>query len=230
MRRVLVLLAAALLAGCGSGDGDDEAAGDTTGVVGEVELTATEFKFDPSMVELAKTGEMTFTLVNDGQLTHALEIEGQGIEEESDEIDGGATTDLTVDLEAGEYEFYCPVGNHREQGMEGTIVVGSGAGGGGMTTQGTDTEESGGSRRLRRLGSRRAAARTRPRDRDRQAPHRAGECDHGCARDTGRPHDADRGRGRSDRRHRRGAARRAALRRCAPDQRQRRADGARVGA
>ena len=109
-----------------------------------VELTATEFKFNPSKVELAKSGEMTFTLVNDGQLTHALEIEGQGIEEETDEIDGGATTDLTVDLEAGEDEFYCPVGNHREQGMEGTLVVGGGAGGGGMTTEGTDTEENGG--------------------------------------------------------------------------------------
>ena len=112
--------------------------------VGPTDITATEFKFDPSMVELAKSGEMTFTLVNDGQLTHALEIEGQGIEEESDEIDGGASTDLTVDLEAGEYELYCPVGNHREQGMEGTLVVGGAAGGGGMTTEETETEESGG--------------------------------------------------------------------------------------
>ena len=24
----------------------------------------------------------------------------------------------------GEYEFYCPIDGHREQGMEGTIVVG----------------------------------------------------------------------------------------------------------
>ena len=40
-------------------------------------------------------------VVNDGQFTDALEIEGQGIEEETDEIDGGATTELTVDLEAG---------------------------------------------------------------------------------------------------------------------------------
>jgi uncharacterized cupredoxin-like copper-binding protein len=144
MRRVLVLLAAVLLAGCGSDDGNDQAADDTTGVVGEVELTATEFKFDPSTVELAKSGEMTFTLVNDGQLTHALEIEGQGIEEESDEIDGGATTELTVDLKPGEYEFYCPVDGHREKGMEGTLVVGGAAGGAGTTSEETDTSESSG--------------------------------------------------------------------------------------
>jgi plastocyanin len=142
MRRVLVLLAAVLLAGCGSDDGNDQAAGDTTGG-GSVELTATEFKFDPSTVEVTSAGETTFTLVNDGEFPHALEIEGQGIEEETDEIDGGATTELTVDLEAGEYELYCPVGDHREQGMEGTLVVG-GAAGGGTTTDETETEESSG--------------------------------------------------------------------------------------
>jgi plastocyanin len=142
MRRVLVLLAAVLLAGCGSDDGNDQAAGDTTGG-GSVELTATEFKFDPSTVEVTSAGETTFTLVNDGEFPHALEIEGQGIEEETDEIDGGATTELTVDLEAGEYELYCPVGDHREQGMEGTLVVG-GAAGSGTTTDETETEESGG--------------------------------------------------------------------------------------
>ena len=144
MRRVLLLLAVVLLAGCGSDDSNDQAAGDTTGVAGSVELTATDFKFDPSTVELAKSGEMTFTLVNDGQVTHALEIEGQGIEEESDEIDGGATTELTVDLKPGEYEFYCPVDGHREKGMEGKLVVGGAAGGAGTTSEETDTSESSG--------------------------------------------------------------------------------------
>lgn len=140
MKRVLLLVAVVLLAGCGSDDSNDQAAGDTTGGDrGSVELTATDFKFNPSMVELAKSGEMTFTLVNDGQTTHALEIEGQGIEEESDEIDGGATTTLTVDLKPGEYEFYCPVDGHREMGMEGTIVVGGTSGGTATTTEETHT-------------------------------------------------------------------------------------------
>ena len=141
MRRVLLLLVAGLIAGCGSDDSDDQAAGDTSGVAGSVELTATDFKFDPSTIELAKSGEMTFTLVNDGQETHALEIEGQGIEEESDEIDGGATTALTVDLKPGEYEFYCPLDGHREKGMEGTLVVGGAAGGTGTMTEETDSTE-----------------------------------------------------------------------------------------
>ena len=39
------------------------------------------------------------------------------------EIDRRCQTDLSVDLEAGEYTYYCPVGSHRQQGMEGTLTV-----------------------------------------------------------------------------------------------------------
>jgi uncharacterized cupredoxin-like copper-binding protein len=37
---------------------------------------------------------------------------------------GGADETLTVTLQAGTYELWCPVGSHREQGMETTITVG----------------------------------------------------------------------------------------------------------
>jgi plastocyanin len=141
MRRAL-LLAVVLLAGCGSDSGDqasDTGTGDAAG--GSVELTATEFAFDPSSIQVDEAGKTTFTLVNDGKFGHALEIEGQGIEEETDTIDGGKTTELTVELKPGEYEFYCPVGNHREMGMEGTLVVGGAAGQMGTTTDETTTDE-----------------------------------------------------------------------------------------
>ena len=40
------------------------------------------------------------------------------------DLSPGQSGVLTVDLsKPGTYEFYCPVGNHREQGMEGTITV-----------------------------------------------------------------------------------------------------------
>ena len=74
----------------------------------------------------------------------------------------------------------------------------------------------------------RAVRRPRPRHRHRPAGARARERDHRRRRRPGRPHDADRGRRRPHRRHGRPAAAGAALRRLPPDQRQRRADGARV--
>jgi uncharacterized cupredoxin-like copper-binding protein len=40
----------------------------------------------------------------------------------SDTISEGST-ELTVNLEAGEYEFYCAVPGHKEGGMEGTLTV-----------------------------------------------------------------------------------------------------------
>ncbi|MCW4354678.1 plastocyanin/azurin family copper-binding protein [Hoyosella sp. YIM 151337] len=58
-----------------------------------------------------------------GDPPRALEIEGEGIEESSDTIGPGETTELTVTLELGTYELYCPFGNHQDQGMTVEITV-----------------------------------------------------------------------------------------------------------
>ena len=144
MRRFLLLtalfLAVLLLASCGSDDGDDEG-GEASGGQ-SVELVATEFAFDPADVSVDEAGETTFTVSNDGEFSHALEIEGNGIEEETEELGPGESGSVTVDLEPGEYELYCPVGDHRERGMVGTLVVGGGAegAGGGATTDEGESE------------------------------------------------------------------------------------------
>ena len=102
----------------GGGGGGSEAAGG-----GEaVEISATEYKFDPSEVT-AKAGEVTFTLQNDGSAEHNLEVEGNGIEEVSDTIGGGQSTELAVDLKPGTYEMYCAIDGHKDLGMEGEITV-----------------------------------------------------------------------------------------------------------
>ena len=65
---------------------------------------------------------MTIELVNDSGMPHNVEVEGNGVEEVSDTISEGST-ELTVTLEPGEYEFYCAIPGHREGGMEGTLTV-----------------------------------------------------------------------------------------------------------
>jgi plastocyanin len=128
---VALALPLALLA-CGSDEGE-EASGQT------VDVSATEFAFNPPNIELDEAGTYTFHLTNAGEFEHALEVEGQGIEEETDVIGGGESADVTVDLVEGEYEIYCPVGNHREMGMEGTLVVGGGGAGAGTGTPEDET-------------------------------------------------------------------------------------------
>ena len=137
-RRILLLMLAVValslaVAACG-GDDDEEAdepaaeetTEDTTGGGGGTTL---ELAADPGgalafdQTELtAPAGEVTIHLTNDAQIPHNVEVEGNGVEEESDTVTG-ADTELTVDLEPGEYTYYCPVSNHREEGMEGTLTV-----------------------------------------------------------------------------------------------------------
>jgi plastocyanin len=156
--RRLSLLGAVVVAvgltGCGGGNGNEQAetsgsSSSTQPVVKTVKIDESEFKLTPSSVSLPKTGAYEFKVVNKGSITHALEVEGKGVEEESDKIGAGnsATLDVTF-KEAGSYEMYCPVDGHKDQGMKGTITVGAGGSSGGSTTTGetttTETDTGGG--------------------------------------------------------------------------------------
>jgi Copper binding proteins, plastocyanin/azurin family len=56
-------------------------------------------------------------------------VEGPGGESETEDIAPGDSAELTVDLsQAGTYEWYCPIGNHKELGMEGEIRVADASG------------------------------------------------------------------------------------------------------
>jgi uncharacterized cupredoxin-like copper-binding protein len=125
----LALLATAtalFLSACGGGDSEpaaqEPAATAGAGSAQTIEIDATDFAFAPSTIELDAPGTYTFVVTNSGQAPHALEIDGNGIEQETETIEPGAKTELTVEItEAGEYEIYCPVAGHRDMGMEGTI-------------------------------------------------------------------------------------------------------------
>ena len=131
---VIAVAVAVPIAGCGGGDDDNttgaEAAGVASTTGGEagggqtVDMTAADYKFDPAD-QTVKSGDVTFKLTNDGQTTHSLEIED--VNGQDKELEGvvspGQSGTLEVNLPPGKYEFYCPVGNHKEMGMEGEITV-----------------------------------------------------------------------------------------------------------
>jgi uncharacterized cupredoxin-like copper-binding protein len=138
MRRPWILLVALLLAGCGGGS--DETNGEGAAIQ-TIQLSLTEFAVSPSSVNLAEAGTYEFEVRNDGQFPHALDIEaeGEGGEAEIGNIDPGESRTVSITLAGGSHEMYCPIGNHRDQGMEGTITV-AGAAGGGTTTDENETE------------------------------------------------------------------------------------------
>jgi uncharacterized cupredoxin-like copper-binding protein len=131
----ICLLFLGALAGCGvgGGGGEDKApSGAKKGAVTKtIQVKETEFKLKPAEITLDKPGTYTFKAVNSGGTVHALEVEGEGIEEETEEIQPGQSAELKVKLKAGTYKLYCPVGGHAEKGMEGSVKVNEGSGGSG---------------------------------------------------------------------------------------------------
>jgi plastocyanin len=127
----LALVAVALplaAAGCGDDDEDDAAAPATeeatdTGGGETVDMSLVDFALEPDQVEVA-SGPVTFEVTNDGEAPHNLEIEGEGVEEVlPEDLQGGQSGTLEVDLQPGTYEMYCPVGDHADQGMVGELTV-----------------------------------------------------------------------------------------------------------
>jgi plastocyanin len=142
---ILISLVCALAipaAGCG-GDDDDDGGGASGGAANTqtkessgggassggaaqtLKLAADPggaLKFDKSSLS-AKAGKVTIVLDNPSSLPHAVEIEGNGIEESSSTIGKGETTKVSATVKAGTYEYYCPVDGHKAAGMEGTLTV-----------------------------------------------------------------------------------------------------------
>lgn len=163
-RRVVALLAALAVAGAlgACGDDDEREGGDAAGTgagtataeehapevtgdpVASVDMSLKDFELDPAEPEVAEVGVIEFKLSNDGQAPHNLEVETpQGEFELEEDLEAGQSGTLRAQIEEpGEYVLYCPVGNHREMGMEGTLTVSGGGSGGGTGTD-DDTTESG---------------------------------------------------------------------------------------
>jgi uncharacterized cupredoxin-like copper-binding protein len=144
----LAVLANLALAACGSSS-NSSGSGTTAAAGGgqTISIGESEFKLDPSTVKVDRAGTVTFKVTNNGQIDHALEVEGQGVEEETETIEPGETAELTVDLsKEGSYEIYCPVDDHRDKGMEGMLTVGAASVGGSGTSEdeGSTTDSGGG--------------------------------------------------------------------------------------
>jgi plastocyanin len=135
----LLALVPFAVAACGDDDDDDTAeptatteATETTdgGETGGGGGSAVSFTADPDGAlafeedsATATAGTVTLELTNDSSLPHDVQIESGGEDLGGTEEVTGGTATAEVELEPGEYTFYCSVPGHREGGMEGTLTV-----------------------------------------------------------------------------------------------------------
>lgn len=72
----------------------------------------------------APAGPVTLKLANESPVPHNIAVKGAGVESPvSETIQGGGTAEITVDLPAGTYTYYCEVPGHEAAGMKGSITV-----------------------------------------------------------------------------------------------------------
>jgi len=96
-----------------------------------------DFRIRASTTEL-DVGTYTVNVTNDATDPHALQISGPGLaNERTPALPPGQTAALTVTLQPGSYELFCPVGDHRGRGMDLTVTVGPVGGVGGPSVPAT---------------------------------------------------------------------------------------------
>ena len=146
MKKIAALLALALaalaLVACGGGSSstssEETAGGETSGKEetseggkeagggGSVKVEADpsgNLAFTSDSIS-AKAGNDTLEFTNESPVPHDVKIENSSGEEVGGvEIVSEGTESASVELEPGEYTFYCSVPGHRQAGMEGTLTV-----------------------------------------------------------------------------------------------------------
>jgi len=105
------------------------------GVLGSLEISATDTAFQPSTFTVDQPGRYQVRLVNRGSLTHDVTFpDGTRISAEPSRSASGI-----VDVPAGGVSFQCSVPGHAEAGMTGSIAVrGSSSGNGGEPSAAPD--------------------------------------------------------------------------------------------
>ena len=123
----IALLPAALgLLACG---GDDDGGGGGAAATFQkgqpVAIVGREYSFDPENVTVeGGGGQIEIAFENAGSLAHNVRVFKDGNDiGGSPTFAGGETKSSTVDLQPGDYELICTVGDHADLGMKGKLTV-----------------------------------------------------------------------------------------------------------
>ncbi len=87
-----------------------------------VQVQLTEYRIE--MPDTLSPGMHQFAIANAGTMKHNFAIQGPGVDQKlSEDLMRGDTAPMTVMLQKGTYQVFCPVDGHRGRGMSRTITV-----------------------------------------------------------------------------------------------------------
>lgn len=89
--------------------------------VKEFTITGSPFKFDLKTITVKK-GQKVRIVFKNAQGTHDFVLDEFGVKTPVIKAGDEATVEFVAE-KAGNFEYYCSVGNHRTMGMKGTLVV-----------------------------------------------------------------------------------------------------------
>lgn len=88
----------------------------------EIEITAENYEYSLKEIVLKKGDKVKLTISsNEGR--HNFSVNELALASPVVEENESATIEFTADLEAGEYEYYCAIGDHRQRGMTGILRI-----------------------------------------------------------------------------------------------------------
>ncbi len=93
-----------------------------TNTVKTFTLDSSEFKYDIPEIKVKVGDTVKITLTNSGKMPHDWKVDEFNAATKIIKNGEEDTIEFVVD-KAGTYEFYCSVGQHRANGMVGTLIV-----------------------------------------------------------------------------------------------------------
>ena len=135
--RAVATLAAVALAAAGCGEERDPgglAASTSAAPVGTgpaklgnavaiVRVSLADYLLTPSNPRVARNGVIAFVATNDGQMTHALAVDGPTGEIATTRLLPGEQERIRVRLPTGTFKWLCPLADHERRGMTGRVRV-----------------------------------------------------------------------------------------------------------
>ncbi len=71
----------------------------------------------------ATPGPLEIDSPNESAVVHDIAVEGNGVDEDGEDVVNGGVSKVSFVAKAGTYEYYCTLPGHRAAGMEGVLTV-----------------------------------------------------------------------------------------------------------